>query len=96
MPEDSLVGIVERICADNIFSIQTIELVRRIYYPTLTAEDVKSKAIKYGFAFQNHLKTGFPKDIVEAEYQEWLNGGAQRYKDNIIITPVAHVIDSNH
>lgn len=96
MPEDSLVGIVERICADDIFSIQTIELVRRIYYPNLTAEKVKSKAIKYGFAFQDHLKACFPKDVVEAEYQEWLNGGAQRYKDNIIITPIAYVLDSNH
>lgn len=94
MPEDSLVGIVERIREDNRFCNQTIELVRRIYYPTLTAEEVKSKAMKYGFAFQDHLKVNFPKDDVNAEYQEWLNGRAQRYKDNIIITPVAHVSDS--
>lgn len=85
MPEDSLVSIVERICADDTFSIQTIELVRRIYFPNLTADEVKSKAMKYSFAFRDHLKAGFPKDVVEAEYQEWLNGGAQRYKDNIDI-----------
>lgn len=90
-----LVVIVERIREDNIFCNQTIELVRRIYYPTLTAEEVKSKAMKYGFSFQDHLKANFPKDDVNAEYQEWLNGGAQRYKDNIIITPIAHVLDSD-
>ena len=88
MPEDSLVGIVEAICADDVFCEQTVELVKKIYYPNLTVEEIKTKASAYGFRFTNHLKISFDKEVMEAEYFEWQNGGAQRYMDSIVVKPV--------
>lgn len=91
MPEDSLVGIVDTICKDDIFCEQTIELVRNIYYRDLTTDEVREKAIAHGLQFTDHLKVGFDKAVIDAEYRDWQNGSAARYKDNIIIFPLYKV-----
>ena len=91
MPEDSLVNIVESICASDVFCEQTISLVHNIYYPSLTIDVIKAKADKYSFKFTSNLKTCFDKDEVAEEYNQWKNGGAQRYADSLIIIPTSRL-----
>ena len=91
MPEDSLVGIVDAICADDVFCEKTVELVRHIYFPEVPIDAIRAKAISYGFCFIEGLKTGFDKAFVDDEYRDWLNGGAQRYIDSIIVIPFSAI-----
>ena len=91
MPEDSLVGIVEAICADNVFCEKTIGLVRDIYFPQVPIEAVREKAASYGYRFIENLKTGFDRATVDMEYCEWQNGGSQRYIDSIIVIPFSYL-----
>lgn len=87
--EDSLANVVDEIRKNNLFCIKTINLVRDIYYPKSSVEQIVRAAKVAGIEFSQGLNTAFDSEQMNKEAIEWFyRGGRDRYIHRIIVLPM--------
>lgn len=87
--DDSLANVVDAIRKNNHFCIKTINLVRDIYYPKSSVEQIVRAAKVAGIEFFQGLNAAFDSERMNQESIEWFNrGGRDRYIHRIIVLPM--------
>lgn len=87
--EDSLANVVDEIRKNHIFCIKTVNLVRDIYYPKSSVEQIIHAAKAAGIELSQGLNTAFDPEQMNKEAVEWFyRGGRDRYIDSIMVLPI--------
>ena len=87
--DDSLANVVDTIRKNNIFCIKTVNLVRDIYYPHKSFEQIFREAKVAGIEFTEGMNTAFNPEQMNQEAIEWFCcGGRDRYIGNILVLPI--------
>lgn len=90
-PEDSFAGVVNRIVnrANQSFTMDSVLLVQRIYYPH-TSEDEVLKIVKdLNFEIVDDLCTSFASEELEQDWKEWEREGKERYLQHVNFMDIA-------
>ena len=91
--DDSLANVVDEIKKHNHFCIKTVRMVRDIYYPKTSAEQIISAAKVAGIELTQDLITAFDSEQMKQESIEWFNrGGRDRYIHRIMVMPVRKIL----
>lgn len=87
--EDSLANVVDEIRKNNLFCTKTVNLVRDIYYPKSSVEQIIRAAKVVGIELSQGLNTAFDSEQMNQEAIEWFyRGGRDRYIDSIMVLPI--------
>ena len=87
--EDSLANVVDEIRKHNHFCIKTVNLVRDIYYPKSSVEQIVRAAKVAGIELTQGLNAAFDSERMNQESIEWFyRGGRDRYIHRIIVLPM--------
>lgn len=87
--DDSLANVVDTIRKNNNFCIKTVNLVRDIYYPHKSFEQIFREAKVAGIEFTEGMNTAFNPEQMNQEAIEWFCcGGRDRYIGNILVLPI--------
>ena len=87
--DDSLANVVDEIKKHNHFCIKTVIMVRDIYYPKTSVDQILREAKVAGIEFTEGINTAFNPEQMNQEAIEWFCcGGRDRYIHRIIVLPV--------
>lgn len=90
--DDSLANVVDEIKKHNHFCIKTVNLVRDIYYPQSSVEQIIRAAKVAGIELTQGMNTSFDSEQMNQEAIEWFyRGGRDRYIDSIMVLPIRNL-----
>lgn len=90
--DDSLANVVDEIKKHNHFCIKTVNLVRDIYYPQSSVEQIIRAAKVAGIELTQGLNAAFDSEQMNQEAIEWFyRGGRDRYIDSIMVLPIRNL-----
>lgn len=87
--DDPFARMVEKICGEDVYSINAVMLAHRIYNQGVSFEYYIGMVNEQSFKVTGMPRVAYPKELCAKEYYEWKHGGADRYVDRIIIQAVA-------
>lgn len=90
-PNDSLVYKVKEIINSKVFSNSALAICKQSYYANLSDDEFQRLLKKYDISSQSASIVSFSEDEVKQEWQNWLNGGKQKYLQSLLIIPLIHL-----